>query len=126
MEPSTSSTAVLSSTQTTTSGLAATASAAVAAAMAPASTNRALLLAVRFQTVVRYPRSTNVLAIADPMSPRPSTVTPVVVMMFLSLEEQLYGQCREHRPESGPEQVEEGEQPHRGGPDGRWHRITGP
>ncbi|GAA4519567.1 hypothetical protein GCM10023096_40810 [Nonomuraea ferruginea] len=61
-----------------TSGLAATASAAVAAAVAPLSTNGVLLLAVRFQTVVRWPRSTKVLAIADPISPSPSTVTWLV------------------------------------------------
>src|SRR5690554_3960831 len=82
MLASTSSTAVLSSRQMTTSGLAATASAAEEAAVAPDSASGAALLGVRFQTVARYPRSMKVFAIADPISPRPSTVTWLFMLMI--------------------------------------------
>jgi hypothetical protein len=63
--------------QTTTSGLAATASEAVPVGAAPWVTSGAASAAVRFQTVVRCPARTKAAASADPIMPRPRTVTGV-------------------------------------------------
>src|SRR3954451_20372997 len=57
------------------SGLAATAAAADSAPAAPSAISGSVLAAVRFQTHTPRPCASRARAIAEPMSPAPSTVT---------------------------------------------------
>jgi hypothetical protein len=78
---STSWTDAWSNRQTTTTGEARTASAAVVTSAAPCSTRPSALPGDRFHTVVRCPASTRAAARALPISPSPSTLTCIVILL---------------------------------------------